>query len=239
MKNPKHLDAWQYIIDQSDSPAACKDTGKELLRQLARAVTIAEQTAKRTGELREHSADATRNIMPTLRRELATSKKHTLTELVAQQAKADELLRIATIENRYAEQLLNSIHAQLGAAFRTHRDELLQWIAARRLTDIHALGYTEHITPELHHIYDHLGITWQPQWNEGLTLGHTSRLPLVFRTGWHADVHPSAAWVWQHIALGDMRERKTLHYIAAYVDELPRIETPRHAAPTRRTFANS
>lgn len=239
MKNPQGLAAWQYLVEQNDVPQTCKDTGNELLRQHGRAQTIAAQAAKRTGELREHAADATRNIMPTLRKELAEGKKHTLTDLVAQQAKADQLLAIASIENRYADQLLNSIYAQLGVAFRTHRDELLQWIAARRLADVNALGYTEHITPEVQYIYENLGITWQPAWNEGLTLGHTSRLPLVFRTGWLKEVHPSAVWVWQHIALGDVRERNGLHYIAAYVDELPRIETPPPPTPPRKGFANS
>lgn len=235
----KHVEGWQYLIAQDDAPTTCKATGKELLQQLARAENIAQQKAKELGELREHAADKTRNIMPTLRREIADGKKHTLSDLVAQQLKADDMLKLVNIEKRYADQLVASVNAQLGAAFRQHRAELLHWIATRRIADINAHGYTELITPELKYVYDHLGITWQPKWNEGLALGTSPRLPLVFSSGWVKDAQASAAWVWQRIALGDMRERNNLHYIAAYVDELPRIETSAQHTPPLKRFANS
>lgn len=233
------ITAWEYIATQNDAPTQCKDTAKDLLRQCKHAQTMSEQTAKRAGELREQAADASRNIMPTLKRELITGKKHTLVDLVAQQLKANDALHIANLEHQYADQLLHSMHHKLKTTLKANSDELLAWIATRRISDIHALNYTDHITRELEYVYEHLGIIWQPKWNEGLNLGTSIRLPLVFQAGWVKDAHASAAWVWQHIALGDVRKRNEHHYIAAYVDELPRIETPAQPTPTRHRFANS
>lgn len=239
MNNPKDISAWHFIIEQNDAPATCKATGKEVLQQLTRAVAVAEQKAKQAGEVREHAADKTRNIMPTLKREIAEGKKHTLSDLVAQALKADDMLVVANLEKQYADQLAASVKAQLSAAFRRHRAELLQWIATRRIADIDTHGHTELITPELQYIYESLSILWQPKWNEGLALNDSIRLPLVFDARWTRDSHASVAWVWQHIALGDVRERNGKHYIAAYVESLPHIETPRPPTPPRKGFANS
>jgi hypothetical protein len=239
MNNPKDITAWNFIMEQDDAPPTCKATGKELLQQRTRALSIAEQKAKQAGEVRELASDKTRNIMPTLRREIAEGKKHTLSDLVAQALKADDMLIVANLEKQYADQLAASTNAQLSAAFRRHRAELLQWIATRRIADIDTHGHTELITPELQHIYESLAIIWQPKWNDGLALNESIRLPLVFDARWTRDSHASVAWVWQHIALGDVRERNGKHYIAAYVESLPHIETPRQPTPMRKGFANS
>jgi hypothetical protein len=234
----KSISALEFLTGADDAPTECKQQAKEALRHFALAKAMYEQTAKRQGEIGALAADATRNIIPTLRNELATSKKHSLVDLVAQQLKADENLKVAELEHRYAAQLLNSTRHQLDAVIRRERDSLLTWIATRRIADIHSHGHTELITPELEYIYEHLGIVWQPKWNEGLTL-NGSRLPLVFHAGWTQDTHASVAWVWQHIALGDVRQRNTLHYVAAYVDSLPHIERPSQHTTNRKRFANS
>jgi hypothetical protein len=239
MNNPKDITAWNFIMEQDDAPTACKATGKELLQQRARALTIAEQKAKQAGEVRELATDKTRNILPTLRREITEGKKHTLSDQVAQQLKAEEMLIVANLEKRYADQLAMTVNGQLSAAFRQHREELLQWIATRRIADIQSHGYTQTITPELQHIYESLSILWQPKWNEGLALNESIRLPLVFDARWVKDAHASVAWVWQHIALGDVRERNGKHFIAAYVESLPHIDEPSRAMRTPPRFGNS
>ena len=222
----QHLTAWQYIVDQNDAPTTCKTIGKELLRQYTRAFSLAEQKAKQEGELRERAADKTRNIMPTLKREIGEGNKSTLSDLVANELKADEAHRIAMLEKKYADQLVASLRTHALLTLRQHRAELLQWIATRRISDIHTPNYTALITPELQDMYQSLDILWQGKWNEGLALGNISRLPLVFHEGWLHEQHASVAWVWQRIALGDVREKDSRHYIAAYLDQLPTIEKP-------------
>jgi hypothetical protein len=100
MNTTTQLTAWQYIVDQNDAPTSCKVTGKELLRQYTRAFSLAEQKAKQEGELRERAADKTRNIMPTLKREIGEGNKSTLSDLVANELKADEAHRIAMLEKK-------------------------------------------------------------------------------------------------------------------------------------------
>lgn len=226
MNNTTHLTAWQYIVDQNDAPPTCKATGKELLRQYTRALALAEQKAKQEGERREQVADRTRNVMPTLKREIGEGNKSTLSDLVTQELKAEEMHRIAMIEKKYADQLVASLKSQALQTLRQHRAELLQWIATRRIADINATDHTDLVTPELLHVYQSLDVLWQAKWNEGLTLGNISRLPLVFHAGWLHEEHASVAWVWQRIALGDVREKDSRLFIAAYLDQLPHIEKP-------------
>lgn len=236
---PDIVTAWQYIADENDSPESCKDIAKELLRQYNIAVNIHEQHTKRVAELSTLVADAQRNIMPTLRKQIATSKKHSLVDLVAERRKAEEMLVIANEEKHVADQLLHSMRHILSTELRANRSTLLTWIATRRVVNISAHGYTDLVTQQLEYIYKSLNILWHPKWNEGLALPHGSRLPLVFQAGWIKDAHESAAWAWQHIALGEVREKNTHHHITAYVDSLPRIEVP--SAPMRplTRFANS
>jgi hypothetical protein len=239
MPTPENVIAWQYIANEDDAPESCKDIAKELLRQYNIAVNIHDQHAKRVGELGTLVADARRNIMPTLKQQIATSKKHSLVDLVAERCKAEKQLVIANEEKKVAEQLLNSMRHKLSAELRANRSTLLAWIATRRAVNISAHGYTDLITPELEYIYKSLNIVWHPKWNEGLTLPHNSRLPLVFQAGWIKDAHESAAWAWQHIALGEVREKNHHHFVTAYVDSLPRIEQPSTPMRTLTRFGNS
>ena len=139
---PENVSAWQYIADETDAPASCRATAKELLRQYGITVNIYDQHSKRVGELSALVADARRNIMPTLKVQIATSKKHSLVDLVADRRKAEEMLSIANEEMKVADQLLNSMRHKLSAELKANRGTLLAWIATRRVLNISAHGYT-------------------------------------------------------------------------------------------------
>lgn len=224
-------DALRYLIDAKDAP---QDAQTDAQRALD-----AYDLACRIESDERHNAMTTLQALHAMERELPTTALNKV--LTGKRPNLDTLLR--DIEQTRTVSDLSRQRAEVaqrveqrcrsrvcGGVLDPHRHDLVQWIAKRRHAAGHQCGAVDTLPTQVQVIYAHVRPTWSPVWDEALTLGTLTHLPLLYDPTWTTDARASLAWVWEQVAEGEV---ETVARPGSHDPET----APQVTLPKRRVFA--
>lgn len=205
-----HLHTWQttllYLIDADDAPPAARDDAQHALDTHARAAKLHNEE--------QHTAHLALQALHTLEREMPaqawelvqTGKQLNLDTMLRHLDQTTQANTTAQTRARITKNCLTRSETLLtGNCLRPHSDTLLHWIGTRRHAARDKCGPIDTLPAQVQTIYQLLSPTWWNQWDDGLDLNATSRLPLIYSATWERTVRSSMAWVWEQVATGNVQ----------------------------------
>lgn len=184
------------------------------------------------GNLRraEHTAD------DELWQVFANGKRPPIDALVTRLAKLSDDTKRAKQQNEYAGRIEQHAAANLSAVIRTHKSEVVAWVAAHRARNDDIAAQCGEVLPlPVLRMWYRLSVLFDQPVPHGLDLdaweinGRLSRMPVEWSQTWPTAVRASLAWWWRQIA--DNRYIITngnrLAITAAVIGDLPPVP-PQH-----------
>lgn len=180
------------------------------------------------GELRrvEHNADNE------LWQTFLSGKRPAIDAMTTRLAKLSDDTQRANKRYRYAERIENRAASDLFMVTRTHRREIIAWVAAHRARNNDIATQCGDVLPiPVLRMWYRLSVLFDQPAPYGLDLrqwetnGRLHRLPVEWPQTWPTSVRASLAWWWRQIADGryTVTNLDRLAITAAVIDDLPRV----------------
>jgi hypothetical protein len=208
MNSPLIISQWitalQYLQDDKTTSDAVQSAIKTALTAYERSEKLHNEQRQKNSALLLELRAAEKELCPQLVREYENGKRVNLDANVAQV----ELLRAAWETAQIALTATTRAHNQVtnkvcGLVLKPFADELLQWVAQRRVTEPVTCGEIDALPAPVQLVYKMIQPTWRNDWEPALTLGTTTRLPLIYSAQWTEEYRASLAWVWEQVAQGN------------------------------------
>lgn len=208
MKHPgtaDWIDALRYLIDATDAPQDARTDAQHALDtyNLARKWHADERQSAMT--LLQSVTTMERELPATALTKVLSGKRPNLDTMLRSIDETRTAHNVAQQRVEIARRVEARCEAKVcGGALRAHNDTLLQWIGRRRHKAAHTCGEIDTLPVQVQIIHDAIRPTWSNQWDEALTLGTLTRLPLLYDATWTPETRASLAWVWEQVALGEI-----------------------------------
>ena len=201
------ITALQFLQDDKTTSDALQSAIKTTLTAYERSEKMHKEQQQKNSVLLSELRAAEKELCPQLVREYENSKRVNLDANVAQ----IELLRAAWQTSQIAFTATTQAHNQVtnklcGYVLKPFADELLQWVAQRRVTEPVTCGDIDALPAPVQLIHAMIQPTWRNDWESALTLETSTRLPLIYNAQWTVEYRASLAWVWQQVALGNIHK---------------------------------
>lgn len=199
----KWITALQFLIDDPTVSDAVRSVAKNQLGTFEKSRKLHDQDRQTVASALHELRTWEKELRPRLIEQLHNNKRLTLDADVTHL----EQLRaaFATLETRSAvvTQAHSHISSQLcGLILKPFADELLLWVAKRRDSDPVACGAIDALPVPVQLVYEIIKPTWRNDWEPALTMGTSTRLPLLYDAYWDKDYRASVAWLWSQVAQG-------------------------------------
>ena len=193
----------RFLVASKDAPEAARDEAANILKLADQTEELHRTAVARQRGISNERSEHQRSVGTRVVATLLDGKKPNIGTLADQGATLtaahDEAERQVTIATKSREQV--EIMARSLAT--RHREPLIAWVAARRIIQPHACGFTEHVTRELDALWRDLAVDLFPKRPDELHLPERwLRLPVVIDPMWPAEPRSGIAWCWAQIAEG-------------------------------------
>lgn len=239
------LNCVRFIAESTDAPPQAQEAARKAIHAYNSAIQFYDNEWAATLAIIHTEHDARANIAPKAFQAISGKKKTTFDADVIEIAQLTQARETAELRASYALKVENLAASHLTSDILPHKADLFAWIAKRRNEQPTACGEIDTLPKELQNIYARLGILWLTPWQDGLTLGDSPRLPLIYHAAWSPEYRASLAWVWQQVLNGDIElvphprnkdKTPTLYAPTRRVMSLPHVP-PVPPAPSRRSPA--
>lgn len=202
IQHEKALDLWRNLIATGELPDEVATEAKAALKTYDRSDDLLIAKTKQLRELSNELVNVRRAVPDVIHDAIAAGKKPAIEATSEQITLLESAVADAEQQQRIAERATTKAGSALESGIvRRHRDQLIVWVASRRMTSPHACGLTDVITKDLETVWAKLDVNLYPVRDEALALPeHWSRLPIVIDPQWPRDIRSSVTWCWKQIA---------------------------------------
>lgn len=207
------ITALQFLIDDPTTSDAVRSVAKNQLATFDKSRKLHDQDRQTVATALHELRTREKELRPRLIEQLQNSKRLTLDADVTQVEQLRTAFATLEMRSTIITQAHSHITSQLcGLILKPFADELLLWVAKRRDSDPVACGEIDALPAPVRLVYETIQPTWRNDWEPALTLGTTTRLPLIYDPYWDADYRASVAWVWSQVAHGLICKVPPLHH---------------------------